>query len=219
MNPNNSLKCDSSLWTKKAMSFSIRTVHQLWGKKSEDVQALLFVLGFKNSFIMDMMFGWNKKTALRPSENWGITDCSFDHIELKEGIVIPYIKDKVLLKLFITGFDNNGPGKTVKIIGSSKEPVFWHNNSRYLLLAEDMLLSCYLKQEFGDKFDIINVLEDEIDNDFLSESFFSSYKKIFSFSIESEKMERFLKSSNVAEFIAVNPLKGGFDPDLILGQI
>jgi hypothetical protein len=207
------------IWKKKAMAFLIRTIHQLWGKKSEDVQALLFVLGFKNSFIMDMMFGWNKKLTLRPSESFGINDSSMDHIEFKQGIVIPYIKDKVLLKLFIAGFDDKGLHETLKIKGSSSEPVFWTANSKYLLLSKDMLLSCYLKQEFGDQFDILNFLEDEIEDQSLFQELFKKYEKIFVFNLNEKKLKEFKDSLKKFEFIQGNPFDKNFDSHLIFSHI
>lgn len=166
-------------WIKKAMAFLIRTEHQLWGKHSEDVLAELFVLGFKNSFIKENMFGWNKKLTLRTCESWGIKNAESEFITLEEGIVIPYIKNKSLLKLFIAGFDEKGLGETKKIDGSSLEPVFWHSDSKNLIACDNMLLSCYLSQEYGNDFDIINICDDEIK--YLKDIKLSIYEKIFVF--------------------------------------
>ncbi|MDY0132706.1 MAG: hypothetical protein RBR53_08560 [Desulforegulaceae bacterium] len=207
-------KSPSNLWTKKAMAFLIRTEHQLWGKHSEDVLAKLFTLGFTNKFLQEKMFGWNKKLTKRSLESWGIEKTNSDSLVFDKGIVIPYIKNKKLTKLFISGFDGNKIGKTIKLPGSSEVPVFWQTNSKDLLISGDMLLSSYLNQEYGEKFDIINLCEDEIENLKSLEKKIDLYRKIFIFKLNPQKVKAFLSCEQIV-FIEDNPFDKNFNLDFV----
>lgn len=208
----------SDLWIKKAMAFLIRTEHQLWGKHSEDVLAELFILGFKNSFIKEQMFGWNKKLTLRSCESWGIQEEKSDSLVLGEGIVIPCIKNKTLMKLFISGYDEKGLHETVKIPGSIQSPVFWQCGSDFLFISDDMLLSCYLYQEYGKNSDVMNLCGDEIGMINRNQAIFDHYKKIFVFKILRENFEGCDFLSDKFIFSDESPFEKKFDFDSFVSK-
>ena len=160
-------------WKLKAEAFVVRCVHQLWGKRSEDMLVWLFKTGFKNSFIKDSMIGWSKKKSLRNASVWGI-ECEKDElIEIPPGIVFPYISEKNLLKVAVILIDEE-PVKSVFLKGSIKEPLFLGSGSSFLILTDNIIDGFLLYQEAGDRTDVC-VIDFSYDN--LNENFFNKLQK------------------------------------------
>lgn len=140
---------DNNLWKQKAAAFVTRSHRHLWGKNNEDPLAYLFTRGLKNEFAKKMLVGWNKFGQNRPLENWGLKNeiSEGGKLFLPPGIVVPYIKNKQLLSVFIYIYEENRPGKTVLLPGSSPPPLILGKLENQRAKAEDLMEGLFLYQE------------------------------------------------------------------------
>ncbi len=104
-------KIDASVWEKKAISFSLRTAHTLWGKHNEDILAWLYENGLSTPYTKDRLLGWNTRVMERPCENWGLQQKSSggdppSKLLIPKGLTLPYIVNKKVLKLIVIDLDN-----------------------------------------------------------------------------------------------------------------
>ncbi|MBU1195829.1 MAG: hypothetical protein KKE62_00790 [Proteobacteria bacterium] len=141
---------DHSLWLKKARAFVTRSHRHLWGKNNEDPQAFLFTRGLKNAFIKQQLIGWNKFAQERPAINWGdMTATGTDKkLFLPAGIVIPYIKDKQLLSVFIHPYDDEAHDKKTTLLpGSLSSTLILGENKNQIIRVENIFEGLLLFQE------------------------------------------------------------------------
>ena len=124
------------LWKQKARAFVTRSHHHLWGKNNEDPQVFLFHQELSNAFIKQMHLGWNKHGQARTPEKWGLESVAANDpshpgkLFLPPGIVVPYIKGKELVSLWIHPLDPSGipylvPGSAKKwlCLGNPENPI------------------------------------------------------------------------------------------------
>ncbi len=171
------------IWREKAGAFLIRTAHQLWGKHSEEILALLFSIGFSNKFMKDSLFGWNKKTKTRSYKGFGIEPGSVENFEtgslsIPEGIIIPYIKNKILLKLCAVSFNKDNSTRFKTIEGSSETPFFFNYDKSNCNLIFNPLYGFLLKQEASSLTDIIIIDNNEKKFSLEFESILENYEKV-----------------------------------------
>lgn len=140
---------DHSIWTQKARAFVTRSHRHLWGKNNEDPQAFLFTRGFKNAFIKKQMLGWNKFSQERPAKNWGDKTAgeSGKKLFLPSGIVIPYIKEKQLLSVFIHPYDK--AENTTLLPGNLSPTILLGDNKNRILILQNLFDGLFLFQELN----------------------------------------------------------------------
>lgn len=140
---------DHLIWTQKARAFVTRSHRHLWGKNNEDPQAFLFTRGLKNTFIKQQMIGWNKFAQERPAINWGDTTATGTDkkLFLPSGIVIPYIRDKQLLSVFIHPYEETHDKKTTLLPGSLSSTLILGENKNRIIRVENIFDGLFLFQE------------------------------------------------------------------------
>jgi len=139
---------DPAAWDRKAKAFAVRSHRHLWGKNNEDPLAYLFTRGLKNSFIKECYLGWNKFGQERPCHTWGLgkTLKKAEKFLLPSGIVIPYIKDTLLIGIFIHPFCDATP-TTIMVPGSGSCSMVFGNNKDSVCVITDIIDGLLLFQE------------------------------------------------------------------------
>lgn len=143
----------NTIWKNKAISFVVRTRQDLWGKHNEDILAWFFLEGFNNTFIRDMLLGWNKFAKNRPSKAWGLPDeCLSQGIHqgkfiLPPGIVIPHIVNKDLRKILIYDHLNKDSKRCVPVPGSSSDPIILGDSRTNVAVFSNIIHGLFIYQE------------------------------------------------------------------------
>ncbi len=156
----------NDLWKGKAIAFLARSRQELWGKHNEEILAWFFLNGFKNSFIQNMLLGWNKRPKERSAESWGFsTDCSDPRLKdalfkdsnlfFPPGIVIPYVVDKHLEKLIIYDHEKTTGNPCHMVPGSSETPVVFGKQCQHVAVVENIVHGLLLFQEFPDNLTVV----------------------------------------------------------------
>jgi len=133
------------------MAFVTRCHQHLWGKNNEDPLVFLYQQDLANLFVKKMHMGWNKHGQERLLENWGIDERAGQTLHksetflLPQGIVFPYIIEKELKAVFIHPLET--PGQTIRIPGSSKEPILLGNQTNPMEEVEGLFEGLRLFQE------------------------------------------------------------------------
>ena len=141
-------------WTKKAKAFVIRSHGQLWGKNNEDPLAWFFLQGFKNAFIKEIYLGWNKHGQERFWEDWGLSPEKNMEQEygkrlmLPSGLVIPFIRDKKVLKVTICRHDKDE--ESLVVPGSCRIAMILGNNPARVEVVPRPMDALLLHQETGE---------------------------------------------------------------------
>ena len=157
------------IWKQKAGAFIVRAAHQLWGKHNEAIMAIMFRLGFNNKFIKKNLFGWNMRKNTRSYLSWNIdkteskkayTSIKFtdEKFKIPPGLVIPYIVDKNLMKVYIVEYDETDIISFSPLPGSSSLPVFLcgaNASDKPLFITDNPVDGFLIHQEAGE---IINTL-------------------------------------------------------------
>lgn len=138
---------NQDLWRNKARSFVTRSHRHLWGKNNEAPLAFLFQCGLKNEFAKKQLLGWNKFGQNRPAENWGLkTDDNT--LFLEAGLVIPYIKNRQLISVFIHPLAENRQKETSRMLPGSDSPTMvWEKNTDRILIFQDVFTGLFYLQE------------------------------------------------------------------------
>jgi len=151
----------NDLWMNKAMAFLARSRQELWGKHNEEILAWFFLNGFKNSFIQDMLLGWNKRPKERSAETWGFSSDDSDsqlknsNLFFPPGIVIPYVVDKHLEKLIIYDHEKTTGNPCHVVPGSSEKPVVFGKQCQHVAVVENIVHGLLLFQEFPENLTVV----------------------------------------------------------------
>lgn len=163
---------DASAWDKKAKAFVVRAHRHLWGKNNEDPLAYLFLRGLNNQFIKSRYLGWNKFGQERPYGTWGFKNRRREEkFILPPGIVIPYIKDKQLISVFIHAHFDSVPA--TKIVPGSRTPTLvLGDSSKQLFVIEDIMDGLLLFQEKADTANVVIITDRQAAIDATCQSLF-----------------------------------------------
>ena len=144
------------VWQRKATAFVVRSHRHLWGKNNEDPLSFLFKQGLKNQFARDQYLGWNKFGQERPLDTWGFDKpCGRpDKFLLPAGIVIPFIRDKQLISVFILPFLQPKSAATV-IPGSQSTILYLEGPGKTIYIIQDIMDGLLLFQEKGDTVNVM----------------------------------------------------------------
>ncbi|MFA6011962.1 MAG: hypothetical protein WC799_18365 [Desulfobacteraceae bacterium] len=156
----------NDLWMNKAIAFLARSRQELWGKHNEEILAWFFLNGFKNSFIQDMLLGWNKRPKERLAETWGFStddsDSRLTNAQFKDtnlffppGIVIPYVVAKHLEKLIIYDHEKTTGNPCYVVPGSNETPVVFGKQCQQVAVVENIVHGLLLFQEFPDNLTVV----------------------------------------------------------------
>lgn len=139
---------DPGVWKRKAMAFVIRAHRHLWGKNNEDPLVFLYTLGLANEFSKSIYLGWNKFSQERPASGWGLSGGK--KLLLPSGIVVPHIRDKELLSVFILSMD--APSRICIVPGSRSLPgstLVLGNGRSKAMPVRDIIQGLCLLQDHG----------------------------------------------------------------------
>ncbi|MFH1155606.1 MAG: hypothetical protein V1793_17510 [Pseudomonadota bacterium] len=156
---------DPQLWNQKAVAFAVRSHRQLWGRNNEDPLAWIFQHGFKNAFMKQMMVGWNKHDQSRDPQDWGLpqalesdpdrTGEQNQRLFLPAGLVIPWIRDKELLKITVYRHQAPDPGNGQMIQGSLPSAMILGNPGPRVAVVPHIMDGLWLCQEAGDNLCVV----------------------------------------------------------------
>lgn len=151
----------NDLWKDKAIAFLARSRQELWGKHNEEILAWFFLNGFKNSFIKDMLLGWNRRPKERSADTWGFSKGYSDsrdggaNLFFPPGIVIPYAVDKHLEKLIIYDHEKTTGNPCYVVPGSAETPVVFGKRCQHVAVVENIVHGLLLFQEFPENLTVV----------------------------------------------------------------
>lgn len=108
----------SELWLSKAIGFVTRARTEMLGKHNAEIMAFLFEYGLSNKTSEKYLLGWNRRDKLRLAESWGAEE-GMGRLFFPEGIVVPYIVEKILRKITIVIPGNDSAGNENHVVDGS----------------------------------------------------------------------------------------------------
>lgn len=185
---------NKAVWNRKATAFAVRSHRHLWGKNNEDPLAYLFTRGLKNQFIKDQYLGWNKFGQERPVKNWGMKPNAElpEKFLLPPGIVIPFIKDTLLISIFIQPFGDSTP--TTNMVPGSRSPTLRLDSpTDNICVITDLIDGLFLFQEKKEDCSVIILTDAGTGIDPGHKSLMNQAGKIRVYQKKNENMPSFLK--------------------------